>query len=390
MSLETGKVVVETAIKKTEGLFNKKAVADAAQKFSEYSGEAEKTVTKLQDTVQSQTNQILSLNKAGEEAANKLKEAQAQITYANQAREEAQQQVKTAKTEMRKALNRKYQKREDLGKGQIKTTYSKARTGFQAEVVSKPGSDEVVVDATLGDGATKKKFKYNKKTKTIETITETKPSVVSITPGQTEKGVPFVRKEYSNGVTETCYPKGEDNSGYKEIFTKARDGHTVLKFESFSADGARKFTRERIAEGHSKEITDNESIREIKEEINDKVNGRFCKYFEKDYKQTGQKVKYEREVDDFGIVKPTFNIEITCPNKTKAIKGTINAYESNNHVLYKNAEAEMEDGTKLVFYNFNGQVPQAYKITTPAGKEDIIANRHTVESQWARLGFYFR
>ncbi len=92
-NLEAGRLIVEGAIKKTETLFNKKAVAEAGARFSEYAGEAERTVTELQHTASSQANQILNLNRAGEDAAKKLQEAQAKIAYQQTEAEAAKQLI---------------------------------------------------------------------------------------------------------------------------------------------------------------------------------------------------------------------------------------------------------------------------------------------------------
>ncbi len=391
MNLETGKVVVETAIKKTEGMFNKKTVTEATQRFSEYTGEVERTVSGLQDTVKSQSSQILKLNQTGEEAAKKLREAQAQITYqqgvAQQAKAEAQKAVQDAKTELRQTLNKKVPKTQDLGKGKVQTTYTKPRTGFQAEVVSEPGSNEVIVTARLGDGGTSKQFKYNKATKQAETITDTKPTLVSMEP-KTKEGVPTVEKLYSDGTKEVYFPNGEKNTGeVQELYKYARDGKTELRYEQTARNEYGRYVRERLGDNHILETTDNQHFHATKETAKDIIGANYIKSYEKEIKNTGYKVKFQRELDDFGVVKPNYNVHITCPKQSDAVSGTIEATAAEPGMYkFSSAEFTMKDGSKIEFYNFRGRQPQAYRIVPPYGEAEIIANESRVQETFARLG----
>ena len=81
MSLKADKVVVEQAIRSAKDMFNGKAVKNAVDKFSEFANIAERQVSELEQTSASQAAQITQLSKAGEEATQKLNEAQAKIAY---------------------------------------------------------------------------------------------------------------------------------------------------------------------------------------------------------------------------------------------------------------------------------------------------------------------
>ena len=81
MNLKAEKALVDEAICKTEGVFNKKTVKAAVKKFTDFAESVERQISDLEQTASSQSAQITQLSEAGEKAAQKLNEAQAKIAY---------------------------------------------------------------------------------------------------------------------------------------------------------------------------------------------------------------------------------------------------------------------------------------------------------------------
>ena len=247
---------VGAAISGTKGIFNRKAVANALERFTGFAKSAEKEITQLEITTENQANRITQLSEVVTETIKKLETAKSEIAYAKANLEKANTVIDSQARRLAKMKERIEKPDIILDNGNILKREIKKTTGTELQTEITPQGRKVGYKIISADETAQRSGSFNPNTQqristttgkgdTIvydiagktKSITEAKPNLPELLSSNVEvkNNRRILTEDYSDGTRIVSQKEGN----WGKIEKTKSDGKRIETLEEYNDNGYR-------------------------------------------------------------------------------------------------------------------------------------------------------